>query len=816
MRVWKDDALITRASVSSAVVNGDFSAALLPDWTDDDEGGTATSAQEGSGTLDWLRLTGDGTNAAIRSQEITIAAGDQAVEHGLSILVGTPDYDDGVSASHFNGSKVTFRVGTTKGDDDVVAAIALDNGRHSFAFTPNSASIWIQFENREVSWAFVQDVNFESSGALEMTTQWTAAQLDSIRWDQSGDIIYLASAGNQPQKILRYGDGSWGVTNYEPIDGPFNDINISSITLAPSALTGTASLTASGSLWKDSDIGRLVRVSSIGQTVTQTNIDASGADVWTTAIKVTGVTTQRIFTIIIADRTAATITLQRSLDSADSGFNDVTTYTSNQTLTYDDTLDNQIAWYRIGIKTADYGGESATTDLTLNHTEGSITGLVRISSVSSSTVAGFSTLKDFGNTDASPDWYLGSWSTRSGFPTCVALSEGRLAWAGKNKTWLSESDGYEDFDDETIGDSGPITRTIGSGPVDIVNWMVDTERLLLGTDGREHSVRASRDDEILTPTNAKIKKFGTQGSATVQAAEIDGSALFVQRGGDRLMEAAQGANFEYAINDLTTFYPEAGSSPFRRIAVQRQPDTRVHCVREDGSVAILLHDKAENISCWVMHTGGTVEDVVVLPGADGDGEDAVYYVVLRTVNSLPVRFLEKWSLESENQGGTTSKNLDAHITGTVSGGSMSGLDHLEGETVAAWVNGKDAGTYTVSSGAITGVTENGAACVGLAYTAQFKSTKLGQLVEKKNIKRLGVIMKNTHYQGLQYGPDFSSLYNLPKVKDGSAITADTVHTSFDEETFAFGGRWDSDSRVCLQAASPRPVTLLAAIVEHEE
>jgi hypothetical protein len=396
------------------------------------------------------------------------------------------------------------------------------------------------------------------------------------------------------------------------------------------------------------------------------------------------------------------------------------------------------------------------------------------------------------------------------------LFEGRLAWAGKNKTWLSESDAYEDFDDEAIGDAGPITRSIGGGAVDTINWMKDAERLLLGTDSEELSLRASREDEILTPTNARIKKFSTQGSATVQADEVDGSILFVQRGGDRLMEAAWGDSFEYITNDLTTFYPEAGDSPIRRIAVQRQPDTRVHCVRADGSVAILLNDKAEQISCWVMHSGGTVEDVIVLPGADGDGEDAVYYVVQRTVNSSTVRFLEKWSLESENQGGATNKNLDAHITGTVSGGTMSGLDHLEGETVAAWVNGVDAGTYVVTSGAITGVTTNGTACVGLAYTAQFKSAKIGMLTDKKNIKRLGVIMRNTHYQGLQYGPDFSSLYNLPKVKDGAATAADTVHPTFDEETFAFGGRWDSDSRLCLQAASPRPVTLLAAIVEYEE
>ena len=90
------------------------------------------------------------------------------------------------------------------------------------------------------------------------------------------------------------------------------------------------------------------------------------------------------------------------------------------------------------------------------------------------------------------------------------------------------------------------------------------------------------------------------------------------------MEAGFGQNYEFQSLDLTTFYPEAGDSPITHLAIQRQPDTRLHCVRTDGEVSILLHDKAENVSCWIKHTGGVVEDAVVLPGATGDGEDAVY------------------------------------------------------------------------------------------------------------------------------------------------------------------------------------------------
>ena len=167
--------------------------------------------------------------------------------------------------------------------------------------------------------------------------------------------------------------------------------------------------------------------------------------------------------------------------------------------------------------------------------------------------------------------------------------------------------------------------------------------------------------------------------------------------------------------------------------------------------------------------------------------------------------------------------MDSHIIYSgASTTSMTGLSHLEGETVAVWGGGKDLGTYTVSSGAITlseAVTD---ACIGLAYTAQFKSSKLAYaaglgtaLTQKKNISTLGVILYNTHYQGLKYGADFSNLDNLPLVKDGAVTADDTVHASFDEEAFSFDGIWDTDARLCLQAASPRPCTVLAAIVGVE-
>jgi hypothetical protein len=65
MRVWINDALLTRPAVTTAIVNGTFTAAW-PNWTDLDEAG-ATSAWAAPG---YMALTGTGSAFAIREQQV--------------------------------------------------------------------------------------------------------------------------------------------------------------------------------------------------------------------------------------------------------------------------------------------------------------------------------------------------------------------------------------------------------------------------------------------------------------------------------------------------------------------------------------------------------------------------------------------------------------------------------------------------------------------------------------------------------------------------------------------------------------------------
>tara|TARA_R110000868_G_scaffold411755_1_gene708896 strand:- start:14424 stop:17129 length:2706 start_codon:yes stop_codon:yes gene_type:complete len=813
MRVWVSDALITRAAVTTAVTNGSFPA-NLGSWTDNDEaGGISQWVAPG-----YMELLGTGTAAAIRTQQVTVAGANISVEHALRIsIVRGP---------------VTLRVGSTSGADDYISETPLDAGTHSLALTP-TGNFYIQFQSRLDRVVWVDSCEIEAAGVMSVTTPWTTAGLGLVRFAPSGDILFCAANGFRQYKIERRSTRSWSVVEYIPEDGPFRVPNIGPGTLTAGALAGNTTLTSSIPLFKSTHVGALFSVTSTGQTVTKSAAALNDA---TNSILVEGTGTDRAFTIVISGMTAGrTVILQRAFDDATWAAVSGKSWTADTTESYTDALDNQSVYYRLLVSVV---GAAGTTTLTLSIATGSITGICRVTNFTSNVLVSVEVFKPFGSLVASDIWSEGKWSDYRGYPSSVAIYEGRMVWAGKDTVALSVSDGYYSFDDTVVGDSGPVVRTIGSGPVDVINWILPLQRLILGGQGAEHSCKSTSFDEPLTPTNFNIKKASRQGSAAVEAVEVDSNGVYVQRGGVRVFSMEfSGDVLDYVSTHLTALVPKIGAPGIVRMAVQRQPDTRLHCIRSDGTVAIMIYDKVENVTCWltlsVDAAGGQVEDVVVLPGDDGDEEDHVYYVVKYTINGTTKRYLEKWAFEDDCLGDADLCYLaDSCVTYTGAATTTVTAAHLAGEQVVIWADGADVGTddngdpiYTLDgSGQCTLPTAVSNYVVGLPYTAQWKSGKLVQLQSQvglamkdhKTIAELGLIMADVHRYGVKFGSDFTNMNDLPSMEGGLAVGDDEVRVAYDEPPFPFPGSFTIDQRLCLQSQAPRPATILAAFtnVEH--
>lgn len=813
VRVGSGDQLIARPTVTAVVTNGDFTTDLTG-WTDSDEAG-ATSAHHPSGHLS---LVGTGTNAAIRDQQVTVT--ETGTEHSLRIVI--------------ERGPVVLRIGSSAGGDQYISETSLGTGTHSLSFTP-TGNFHIRLQNSRIPASLVNSINVESDGFMEVPVPWQEEDLPYLRYVPSGDVIYVACAGFQQRKIERRGTRSWSVVRYEPEDGPFRTVNTTPITITPSGITGDITLTASKALFKSTNVGSLYRLPSTGQLVTAA---ISAEDTFTDPIRVSGIDSQRIFQVTISGTWTATVTLQYSVGEP-GAWVDAKDWTGNVTNeNYDDGLDNEIIYYRIGVKAGDF--TSDTANVQLSYASGSILGVVRVTGYTNETTVSAAVLKALGGTTGTREWQESAWSDRRGWPSAVSLHEGRVWWPGKDKIQGSESDGYEDFDDETEGDAGPISRSIGEGPVDLIHWALSLGRLILGTASNSANIAALRIDgnnpiaarsdsfdEPLTPTNFNLKYTSTSG-------------VFVDRSAQRLYEISYDVNsVDFKTDDLSLLTPDLNVAGIIGIAVQHKPDVRIHCWRADGTVGVLVFDRAENVICWLeVETDGIVEDVSVLPGAE---EDRVYYVVKRTVNGETVRYLERWAMESQCTGRPGARHADAHIIYSgIATMTISDLDHLEGEEVVAWgwntVNpftdqdgnaiGRDFGTFTVEDGEITLPVAVTDACVGLAYEARWKSMKAAfgaamgtPLNQIKRIDQIGFILLNTHGQGLQYGDNFDEMDGLPQddlPKDAND-EPDTNHIfdHYDLPMTEFDNDWGTDPRICLKAAAPRPCTVAAATISMQ-
>ena len=203
-------------------------------------------------------------------------------------------------------------------------------------------------------------------------------------------------------------------------------------------------------------------------------------------------------------------------------------------------------------------------------------------------------------------------------------------------------------------------------------------------------------------------------------------------------------------------------------------------------------------------------------------------MVQTTVSGQTQRFIEKQSLFSENTGLPGARCVDAYYeySGVAANTITSGISHLEGKTVQVWAwnnsdtSGTNEGEKTVSGGTFSALSASYQnIVVGMPYDANFKSAKLAYaaaagtaLNQKKRIDHLGLVLKNTHADGVRFGDNVNYLSKLSLMYRGTAINQNAMYEEFDEDSMILNGKWETDSRLFLRTSSPNPATILGAVM----
>jgi hypothetical protein len=808
LRVFVDDTVVTRAAVSSTVTNGDFSSAT---------GWTTTGVDGGTAVISGGKLTLNANNVnAIAKCGRSVSTSSPGIEHALRVVV--------------DRGPVTFRCGSSTGADDYIADTELATGTHSLAFTP-SGSYYVQFSSTNIIInRIVDSIQVEAAGIMSLPTPWFLADLTNIRIAQSADVCYVACAGIQQRRIERRSQRSWSVCLYVCDDGPFQASGRASIRLRPLALNGNTALQSNAAYFTADHVGAMFKLSHSGQYVRQ---NLSSADSYTDPIRVSGISTgvnDRNFTVTLTGTWVGTVTLERSYDGPDTGFVFVKSWTANTVETTGDTDDNSIYWYRVGFRPSEYTSGTVTAQIVYDGGGGY--GICRVTAFTSSTLVSVEVLKSFKREEYTLDWSEGEWSDNAIWPSAVVLSDGRLWWSGQDRIWGSVSDAFASFDEETEGDSGPISRSIATGGVNDTKWLLSLQRLLVGTEGAVATVKSSSLDEPLTPTNFGIRDSSTTGAASIDPIKVDARGIFVERAGSALLELTfDGTASDYNATQISKLTTDIFASGVCSIAIQRRPDTRIWLCMNDGTAVAMVYEADQEVLAFIpMETDGDFESVAVLPDLV---QDRVYFSVKRTINGSDVRYIEKMAMDSEARPTTLCKVMDSFKSGTNGPASTTIAvgTHLAGEAVAVWADGEPLetsrgvpATFTVDvSGNITVPATVTNWVAGLPYQARYKSARLAYggdigtaMLQKKTVDSVGLVLTDFVRQGLKIGASFDDPYrpldNLPIMADG-ATQSDIVSSVIrDEQAIPFAGEWNTDSRVCIACQSPYTGTLLGLVL----
>ena len=302
------------------------------------------------------------------------------------------------------------------------------------------------------------------------------------------------------------------------------------------------------------------------------------------------------------------------------------------------------------------------------------------------------------------------------YPRCVTFFEERLYWAGTNNKpqtiWASKSGDFLNMNQGTGLDDESLAFTLATDDVNVIRWMKASDVLLVGTVGGEFKLHGSGNP--VTPSNVRVVQETKYGSSTVTPITSGRAVLFNQRATKKIRQMIFDLNVEgFVAPDLTILAEDITGGGLTHMAYQQEPDSIVWAVREDGGLLGLTYQRDQQVVAWHQHpVGGTdteVESVAVIPSADGKS-DELWISVKRTINSATVRYIEY--LDS-------TINVDSGLT--YSGGAtstLSGLTHLEGETVQVVGDGAVMPDAVVSSGSISLSESVTSASVGLQYITE--------------------------------------------------------------------------------------------------
>ena len=649
-----------------------------------------------------------------------------------------------------------------------------------------------------------------SSGSpVEVTTPYLHTELADIKFTQSADVMYIVHPNHAPRKITRPSHTAWTITAVDFQRGPFQDANLTSTTLTANGRTGTVTITASASTFASTDVGRLVKLHHGFAKVAS----FSSATSVTAAVQETADGRAEL----APSYTATTLSFHEGDPSATGlEHNDRIQDSAGNFLTQGFAVGMKISVSGAGTSNNNESGAiivQITQDTMLLSPSADLTDEAAGSSVTIS-----------GDLVADSGFALGAFSATTGFPAAVTFYEQRLVFASTTEQpqtiFFSVGGSFEDFTDG-VGPADALTYTLGSNQVNVIRYLQAGRVLLVGTSGGEFVVTSS-EDAPLSPTNAVVKRQATYGSANIQPVQVANVTLFVQRARRKLRELVFDLNTDsYQAPDMTLLAEHITTSGIKAMALQQEPDNVVWCVLENGKFVGMTYRREENVIAWHEHLiGGSfgsdsfahVESVATIPGALD--EDQTYLIVKRTIGGATKRYIEYFNFFDFGDNILDAYFVDSGLTYSGSAATtISGLDHLEGQTVRIVANGATHPDKVVSSGSISLDFSATNVHIGLGYSSTLQTMRIDaggtEGTSQAKTKRIhDVTLRLFRTVGVEVGSSTSELDRIPFRSSADAMDSALALFTGDKEV-EFRGGFDTDGFIVVRQSQAMPMTILS-------
>ena len=625
--------------------------------------------------------------------------------------------------------------------------------------------------------------------AFEISTPYLTAELFDIKFAQSADVMYITHPSHATRKLSRTDHTAWTLTAVDFINGPYLDTNTSTTTITASAHTvGTGrTFTASANTFVSTDVGRLIRFRD-------------------GYAKVTGFTDATVVTVEIIEDTGSS---SASTDWSLGAFSDTTGHPScvtffEQRLVFAATLNNPQTIYFS--KSGDYenmdaniGGTVADDDAIVYTIASNQVNAIRFLSPTRTLIIGtaggeFAVYGGGDNDAITPTNIIIKKQSNYGGANVDAVPVANATlFLQRAKRKIRELAYNFDVDGYVAPDLTILAEHITQGGITQMAYQEEPLSIIYAVreDGELVALTYQRDQQVVAwHRHIFGGSFGTGNavceSVAVIPTDLDEYEVYVI-----IKRTINGATKRY-VEVLNPFdFTETDNTSFNFLDSQLNYDgvsTTLNGDITNSATTITLTDASS------FNSSGKIK-----------------------INKEIIAYTGKSS--NDLTGCTRGQNLTtaaAHTSGDTVNQvveTISGLTHLEGQTVSILADGATHPTKTVSSGAIGLDRAAKKVKVGLAYTSLLQTMRIDAgsqngTSQGKTKRIYEITLRLFETVGVEVGPDLNNLERIPFRTSADPMNEGIPPFTGDKEV-EFRGNYDTDGFIVIRQTQPLPLTILS-------